>query len=161
MACPMSACHWEYWWSVFCMACCVSSMVVSLLSWRWCSIYLVMVASAKQRHTSPLVVTWYFFIVLLLVVVEVSEVPLLTRTLLPRALRVIRGWLMPTSMLSLVPTGRSRLVLAHIASVCQSFRNWVSATISRLRFTSQPHRSTSARCRLPNLQIKGERIHNI
>ena len=50
---------------------------------------------------------------------------------------------------------------ACIAGVGWSFRNWVSTTVSRLRFMSQPRRSTSTRCCLPNLQIKGERIHSI
>ena len=83
---------------------------------------LVMIASVRERHASSLVTTGGFFIIMLLVVVEVFEVPLLARNLLPGAFRLVRRWLFPTSMLRLVPSGRSRLVLACIAGVGWSFR---------------------------------------
>ena len=73
---------------------------------------------------------------LLLVVVKILVMPLLAWSLLPGAFRLVRWWLLPTSIFKLVPMGRSLFVLARIAGVGWSFRNWVSTTVSRLRFTS-------------------------
>jgi hypothetical protein len=64
---------------------------------------------------------------------------------------VMRRWLVPTSMLRLVPMGRSLLVPARIVGVSWSFWYWVSTTVSRLWCTRQSRRSTSVRRCLPNL----------
>jgi hypothetical protein len=68
---------------------------------------LVMVATGRERHMSSLVAAWDFFIVLWLVVADVPFLPVLTRSLLPRAFRVMRWGLLPTSMLGLDGESRS------------------------------------------------------
>ena len=112
---------------------------------------LVMVAIAREGHTSSPMATRDFFILLLLIVVEVAILPLLTCTLLPGALRVLRSGLLPTSMLGLVHAGGSWLIPAYIAGESRSLRNWIIAAVPGLWVASQSCRGTSMRGYLLNL----------